>query len=362
MRVIALLLIIALVGCQKQPHSKEYIYTLKDDQLSLQSKINILRKSTSVNDAELLVSIALLYAQNSNWNEASFSISEAIKRNPLNASYHLYLANYNAELGYNIEAYNEAKIALELGTYDKKLEALIARMSIETSDTVSAGNFVAKYYINNRDDIEAQLLMARLYFMQSQYSNAVKLINQVLKEDSLNLKGLEVAYKTYLKLDSVALAINYGNKLLAIDSTNALYYYQLAELYYLKSNVNKAANYFAKSYQYQVQVKALQLALRNYTELVMYDSVIFYSDASFAGINYQNYEVLLNRARAFDKRYKYDESYLAYTKLLKMDSTDSVVNAEQQIVQRKIAYLQRKKREQKQLVDSLASAIPKINF
>jgi len=343
MRVFALLFIIALVGCQKQPHSKDYIYTLKDDQLSLQKKIDILRNSTSVNDSELLASIALLYAQNHNWSEAKFSISEAIKRNPLDASYHLYLANYNAELGYNIEAYNEAKIAFELGTYDKNLEALLARMAIETSDTVNASDFVVKYYKANKNNIEAQLLMARLHLMQSNYSNAEKLITQVLKEDSLNIKGLEVAYKAYLKLDSAELAINYGNQLLTIDSTNALYYYQLAELYYLENDVNTAANYFAKSYQNQPEVEVLQLSLRNYTELLMFDSVIFYSDSSFSGINYEDSEVLLTRARAFDKRYKYDESYLAYNKLLKMDSTDSVVNAEQQIVQRKIAYLQRKK-------------------
>ena len=67
MRVSVFMFIVLLLGCQKQPHSKEYIYTLKDDHLSLQERVDILRKSSSNNDDELLASIALLFAQNKNW-------------------------------------------------------------------------------------------------------------------------------------------------------------------------------------------------------------------------------------------------------------------------------------------------------
>jgi len=362
MRVPVFLLIVFLIGCQKQPHSNDYIYTLKDDHLSLQKKVDILRKSSSINDDDLLASIAILYAQNKNWNEAKHSISKAIKLNPLNASYHLNLADYNAELHDNDEAYNEAKIAYELGAYNKKLEAFIARMAIETVDTVYGKEFILNYYQSNKSKIDAQLLMASLFLLRQDFEKAEKLASQTLTFDSLNIKALEIVYQSYLGLDSTRLAINYGNRLIGVDSTKALYFSQIAKLYNEEGNLNKAASYFARAYQIKNQPKLLRLGLRNYTKLGLYDSVLYYSDSSFAGINYLDSEVLLKRARAFDRKYKYEESYVVYNRLIKMDSTDSVVNAEQQIVQRKIAYLQRKKREQKQLADSVANAMPIINF
>lgn len=362
MRIGFFLLTILFIGCQQQPHSKDYIYTQKDDHLSLQGKVDILRGAATANDDALLTSIALLYAQNNNWVEAKSSISRAIKLNPLDPSYHLYLANYNAELNQNIEAYEEAKVAFELGAYDRKLEALIARMAIETLDTINGSKFVLKYYKANKETLEAQLLMARLQLMKKKYLEAEQLVTKVLQKDSSNFIGWKVAYQAYLKMDSLDLAIEYGNKLVKQDSTNALYYYQLAELYELKNELNVAATYFTKSYKNLQLIETLHLALRNYSKLIMYDSILYYSDSVFAGINYDDKEVLLKRAKAFDKKYKYEESYLVYNQLIKMDSTDSVVNAEQQIVQRKIAYLQRKKREQKQLADSLARAMPILNF
>ncbi len=350
-------ILLAILGCSKHPLGKDYIYTAKDDHLSLQGKVDLLNTSALLEDDALLSSIAILYAQNKNWMEAKLSISKAIKLNPLNASYHLYLANYNAELTNKLEAYQEAKVAYELGAYNTKLENLIAKMAIETADTINAEKFVLKYYQANKNVLEAQLLMARLNLMFKKYSKAAYFANQVLAKDSLNIEGLQVAYQTYLQIDSAKLAIEFGNKLIAVDSTNALYYFQVAQLYNSIKQVNKSASYYAQSYYYQQSVEALQLALRNYAQLTMYDSVLFYSDSIFAGINYNNNLVLLTRARAYDKRYKFDKSYQVYTSLIKIDSTDSVVIAEQQTVQRKIAYLHRKKREQKQLEDSLANKI-----
>lgn len=351
-----------IVGCREQPYSKDYIYSISDDHLSLQGKVDLLRKSSAVNDDVLLSSISLLYAQNRDWIEAKEAISRAIKLNPLNPSYHLYLAKYNTELANNIEAYEEAKVAYELGVYDKKLEALLAKMSIETEDTLKSNDFVTKYYNANKDNLEAQLLMTRLLLMNKEYFEAKELIQSVLQTDSLNISVWEVAYDTYLKVDSTDLAIKYGNKLLEVDSTNAQYFFEVASLYIGKNRLAEAANYFAYSYKYQTTLPSLYLALGNYTKLSLFDSVLYYSDSTFAGINYKNRDVLLYRARAFDKRYKYDESYIVYNMLIQMDSTDSLVNVEQEIVQRKIAYLWRKKREQKLLQDSIMNVSPIKSF
>ena len=350
------------MGCQKQPYSKDYIYTYKEDHLSLQDKVNLLKESSSVKDDALLASIALLYAQNKRFTDAKASISKAIKINPIEPSYHLYLAKYNAELNNNLEAYNEAKVAFELGVYDITLESFLAQMAIETSDTINGVMFVENYYKSNPENTEAQLLMARSYLLENNYSGANTLLTKVIRKDSLNVQVWKTAFEVYRHIDSVALAIDYGKKLIQLDPTNAWCYYQIANLYQKKKEVMKAALFYSKSYQYKPQIETLQLALANYSELNMLDSILFYSDSLFVGKNYNNRELLLMRAQTFDKRYKYVESFKVYGRLIKMDSTDSLVIAEQAIVKRKIAYLQRKKREQKQLADSLANTLPTINF
>ncbi len=357
------IIIIALaLGCSKHPLGQDYIYTQKDDLLTLQQKVDILKNAGAVQDDAMLASISLLYAQNNNWVEAKDAISKAIKRNPINATYHLYLANYNAELANNVEAYQEAKMAFELGTYDKKLEELLARMAIETADPINSDVFVTKYFKSNRNKMEAQILMAKLHFFNKNYIEAINMTKKILIADSTNIEALKIAYKSYVKLNRVEFAINYGEKLVEIDSTNALYYFELAN-YYLGDYKNaKAAAYFVKSYRYHPLLSSLYLGLKNYANLFLYDSVLLYSDSAFAGINYTNKYVLLARAQAFDKKYKFDESYVVYKRLIEMDSTDSLVNAEQAIVLRKIAYLHRKKREQKQLADSVAGSMPIIKF
>lgn len=362
MRTLMFILIAISVGCTKHPIGQDYIYTNKDDMLSLQGKVDLLQSSAVVEDDALLYAISILYAQNDNIIEAKESISKAIKMNPLNSGYHLQLAKYNAELAQNYKAYEEAKTAFELGAYDSKLEALIARMSIETSDTIRSKEFVTKYYTSNRNKIGAQILMARMHLLEKEFQLAEEMASQVLKHDSLNYQGLKVNYAVSQKMDSSKLAILYGNRLLSVDSTNAKLYFDLAVLYLKQDQFANAARYFSMAYQYQNQLPSLHLAIGTYGKLAQYDSVLYYTDSAFAGINYKDKYVLLARARAFNKRYKFEDSYLMYNEFIKMDSTDSLVNAEQAIVLRKIAYLQRKKREQKQLADSLAGSMPIINF
>ncbi len=350
------------VSCTLQPQGKDYIYTQKDDHLSLQGKVSLLKESSSIDDDALLSAISLLYAQNENWVEAKDAISKAIKLNPINSTYHLYLANYNAELANNIEAYEEAKVALELGSYDKKLEALLARMALETGDSVNSKTFVTTYYLANKNNIEAQLLMARLYLLEEKYATANSMVLEILTRDSTNFDALKVAYQSYSALDSLPLAIYYGVKLIEFDSLNTHYYFELGNMYLRKNNLLQSANFYAKSYRQLPLLSSLYLVLGNYNKLALYDSIIFYTDSLFTGVNNNNKHVLLMRARAFDQKYKYDDAFLVYNSLVKMDSSDSVVNAERALVQRKITYLWRKKREQQQLVDSLANLMPTIKF
>ncbi len=349
-------------GCSR-PYSKEKIYTEKNDRLPLHQKVELLLgKSIHSNDDVLLTAISLLYSRNKNWVEAKESIQKAIKINPVNASYHLYLAQYNAKLAQNNEAYNEAKSAYELGAYDTNLEAFLARMAVATADTLRGQPFVEKYYQNNRNSTEAQLLMTQWMALNKHYNAAIKLAAHVLQADSLNTQAMQLKFKAWVKLDSVKLAVTQGEQLVALNWQNPWGYFTLGQLYEQQGNLPKAASYFAKAYNLAPSAETLSLVVDSYNALDMYDSVLYYSSYQVAGQSAQKYNIQLSRARAFDKRYNYDSAFIVYGRLLKIDSTDSVVTAEQAFVQRKIAYLQRKKREQKQLADSLANLMPSLNF
>ena len=70
-----------------------------------------------------------------------------------------------------------------------------------------------------------------------------------------------------------------------------------------------------------------------------------------------NKEYLLMTARTLDKRYRYDDALPYYLTLYQMDTLDTLVRAELSYLQRKIAYLQRKRREERQAADSLSNAL-----
>lgn len=356
------LILILLFGCKYKPFSKDYIYTQSDDNLSLQEKVSLLKKSSSENDDALLASIASLYAQNKNWVDAKNSITKAIKLNPLDASYHLYLANYNVELNEPEQAYIEAKIANDLEAYDPKLEALLAHMAIKTKDTIEGGVFVRNYYNANPNNTSAKFLMARQLLFEKNYMGSYNLIQNALRKDSLNQDDLETAFALYSNIDSVSRAIAFGKRLIELDSLHVSYYDQLSDLYMLSGD-NKLANHFhAISYTLKPDIGKLLGVIKYYENEQMYDSVLYFSDSTLAGTYSNDRSILLSRARAYDKTYKFDNSYEVYERMLKVDSTDSIAATEQASVQRKIAYLYRKRQEQKRLADSLANAMPTINF
>ena len=350
------------IGCKVRPYSREQIYVKADDHLTLQDKVTILKASSSVEDDALQASIANLYAQNGNWYQAKTSISKAVKLNPLEPSYHLSLAHYYVELNSPELAYNEAKIAHDLNAYDPNLDALLAKMAIETADSVEGASFVKRYYSANPQSSEAQLLMARLDLFEQNFYDAKKLVEQGLHTDSLNEQGWLTAFQVNNQLQDYENAELAGFKLIKLDSVNVNYYKQLAYLFEQKGDDKQAAHYYFETYKLEPDLKLLRNKLEFELSNGRYDSVLYYTDSLVAGSNYDSSYILLERARAFEKRYKYDDSHALYTRLWKRDTTDSVVLAERAIVQRKIAYLQRKKQEQKRLADSLANAMPTINF
>ena len=88
------------------------------------------------------------------------------------------------------------------------------------------------------------------------------------------------------------------------------------------------------------------------------NSVSLISHAKAAVIAFpENRTYLQIIARTLDQRYLYDEALPYYLRLYKLDTLDSLVGAELSYLQRKIAYLQRQRQQERKLADSLSQVL-----
>ena len=71
----------------------------------------------------------------------------------------------------------------------------------------------------------------------------------------------------------------------------------------------------------------------------------------------ENKDYLSITARTLDERFRYDDALPYYLTLYQLDTLDTLVKEELSYLQRKIAYLQRKRQEQRILADSLSKTL-----
>jgi hypothetical protein len=71
----------------------------------------------------------------------------------------------------------------------------------------------------------------------------------------------------------------------------------------------------------------------------------------------ENKDYLLITARTLDRRFRYDDALPYYLTLYQLDTLDTLVKEELSYLQRKIAYLQRKRQEERIVADSLSKTL-----
>ena len=101
--------------------------------------------------------------------------------------------------------------------------------------------------------------------------------------------------------------------------------------------------------------------IKSYELAELTDSVINISEAAISSFPTNKF-YLYTAAKNLDNRFRYDESLEYYLTLYQLDTLDTLVGQELDYLQRKIAYLQRRKVEQKKLADSLNKVLPILTF
>ena len=363
MRALGFFIVWLLVhSCHNSPYSDFPIALKEDDQLSTIEKIGLVEgRVDDLSDDNMMAAVAILYANNKSWRSAYAAIQEAIKLSPLKASYHTKKARYAYELELFAIAYEEARIADELGFRNYQQDILLARLAVAVGDTVSANRLVQGVVDKYANNAMVKYLSAVLELQNGDTVKAIPLFEASLEQDGEDEEVLAALMNLMIKLDSISYAQRLLTRINSITGNPEAYYENTGYVYLQLGETDSAIQLYKHAYSEIGDEASLKTLIDIYWNIPEYDSVLVYARNAELDLSSPQYG-LLNQARALNKILAYDSSLMVYSRLFAMDTTDSIVGTEMDILQRKIAYLQRKRQREKQLADSLSKTMPVLSF
>jgi Tfp pilus assembly protein PilF len=352
-RLIFLVLVIA--ACQPSPHSKWQAYSANDDQLTNQQKIDLFVASSSNLSSSSLAAVAQLYENQEAWNQAMTKIKEAIKGDPMNSSYHSHKARYAFELGQKSVAYREALTAYQLGSKSLKQSLDLAKMGVALSEYSIVNNIIDSLLIAYPEDVDVLYMAARKHdkdnnvVLARAYYNKVNRIQPENKDNTLYYGRFLISQNDLVAAKSVlaeALSYNHSQPICLLQG----------DVHYGLAQYDSAAYYYYLALGERADTATFNRVLDSYVLAGNNDSLISLSQSAVLAFP-DNKDYLLITARTLDRRFRYDDALPFYLTLYQLDTLDTLVKEELSYLQRKIAYLQRKRQEERILADSLSKTL-----
>ena len=354
-RIFFWLIILGAFSCNTSPYSKFKTHSPEEDNLTTSRKIAIYEESGTVSSATSYAALARLYENQHAWSKAMGQIKLAIKEDPMNSYYHSLRANYAFELNDISTAYREALTAYQLGSQSLQQSLILAKMAVALSEFSIVNNIIDSLAVVYPNDPEVLYMAARKYDKTGNNALAASYYNKVLTLDSsyedniLSYSDFLYRQKRYSEAKEVLGRVAEPDRSLGIITLNADIYYHLNELDSALVLYKQKVRRIADTSTYNIIIDIYNV--RNNT-----DSLIqIYKAATDDFPDIAKYKILA--ARALDKRYRYDEALIYYKEVFEMDTTDTLIAAELSYLQRKIAYLQRKKSAERMLSDSLKNQL-----
>jgi len=352
---ILILLVLAIASCQYSPHSKWYVHNADDDQLSNQEKIDLFISGSNKLSSSGLAAVARLYENQEAWNQAMKAIRQAIKEDPMNSSYHSLKADYAFELGQKSVAYREALTAYQLGSKSLQQSLDLAKMAVALSEFSIVNNIIDSLLIAYPEDVDVLYMAARKHDTNNNFVLARKYYAKVYGIQPEN-KDNALFYSRFLFAQNDLPAAK-----IILDS--AINNYPSQSIYLLQGDIqygleqyDSAALYYQLALVETTDTITYNLILKSYSLAGNSDSLISIGQSAVLAFP-DNKKYLLLTARVLDQRYRYDDALPYYLTLYQMDTLDTLVREELSYLQRKIAYLQRKRREERKAADSLSSTL-----
>ena len=269
----------------------------------------------------------------------------------MNSFYHTLKANYAYELNEINTAYREALTAYQLGSKSLQQSLMLAKMGVALSEYSIVDNIIDSLVVVYPDNPEVVFMAARKFEKAGQLGKAIDNYQKGITIDPGRIENYYYLAQLYLEQDNErsALKVLENFSLPNIDPGLANL---KAGAFRGQGELDSAASYYnflvaAKkdSVIYQQLIDMFKTGERP-RELI---DVSRLAADSFPNSKY----FLENAGEVLNNRYQYNDAIVYYRQLYKLDTLDSMVASEISILQRKIAYLQRKRE-----VERMEQAIP----
>jgi len=299
-----------------------------------------------------------------------------IKNNPGVADNYRRLA----ELYIEQEKYNEALRILKIG--EAELENTALHTYIAWVHLLKEQIKEAAEYINDAGEDPLTLYVRSMYQYQSGgLTSSLDLINEALaldegdaafyghKGDVLLKMGdttdAVIAMQNAIRCSNATLGhyLKMGNTLVRKEQLaeagrilqmaqqkfpdNDALLYERAFLYESQGKTDLAKRFYKRIEDDKWKLRSYKQLLPIYFSARQYDSLQFVIDQTLA-LKEENIEAKLFAARLHDRKRNYQEAIATYRKILSQDSTNEAANRELDALQRKVAYINRLRQQEKE--------------
>lgn len=345
------LILSVLFSCQQSASSKYEVVQLSSDRISDVEKIRIFEESANIMSGPAYAAIAKLYANTGDYESALTTIHQAILQEPMNSFYHTLKSNYAYELNDLSAAYREALTAYQLGSKSLEESLILARMGVALSEFSIVDNIIDSLVIVYPNDPEVVFMAARKFEKSGQTGQAIDQYQKGIILDPQRIENYYYLAQLYLALENAKSAIKMleSFELPNLEPRLAIV---KAEAFKSSGIIDSAAAYynFLVAHQRDSLVYMRLIDMYNNSERRQELSEI----STLAADSFPQSKFFVeNAGKILDNRYKYDEALVYYRRLYELDTLDTLVTQEISLLQRKIAYLQRKR-----AVERIENSIP----
>lgn len=354
-RFMSILLVTFLFGCISKSRDKiiDFNGVTPDEGIKYLNAI----EERSAGNPDILYKRASLYFELGQYDKALLDVNRSLDIEESNADYVYLAGRINQKLGLSERSIEQLLLAEGLGLHNNLLYQSLAEEYLKTgkskeaklaierliglnknSITYSLAGQIAlnlgdtslaeQYYkesVKHEPNASSLSALSDIYNHQGQLELAGEYVNKALNIKPDDMADLHKKAKILIKLNKSDSAKGVYHKIIAQDSIQSLYYYELAQIYY-------------SLYKYDSAQRSAEKAL---------------------SLKPMDIEAKMLLARVLDKTTDYNRAISSYEAILKQDSTFNLARVELENLQRKVAYL-RRLNQQKRALDSARNNAPML--
>ena len=288
-------------------------------------------------------------------DDAIANINRAIRLAGSNAEYSLVKIRAHAAAGEMPQAFEEAQQAIKIGNVSEELYSIVAEGNLQNSNYRQALRYANAALQLNPNNGNNYYRKGLAYYAMADTAAAVTQFMNSIEHGKQPEEVYATLVKMYVDYENYEQAYHYLQK---VDlNADVQMQFQKARILRRVGQTDSASTLLytllhdPEKLELIGEIPMYHELKDTYMEARIYDSTLYYTE-KLLEINENDKEAMITVARVYDRRYAYSQAINEYTKILDMDSTlqpdvHKLAVEELDDLRRKIAYLQRKREEEK---------------